>query len=634
MKNKTIRTTIGLITLLLLSEGCSKNFLDRMPTDKLDGNTLFANPMGVKVYMANLYGQLPIEDFKFYDRGWSYVEWMAPSVLTQAFLTDEAVHSQWDVVLNNGGNSWWDPGYKLVRDVNLLIDIIPTLGFTETEEKRMLGESAFIRAFAYYGLAKRYGGVPLIRESQVYDGDVEKLKVPRSTEQETWDFVLSECDIAIANLPDTWLGGERRATKWAAYALKSRAALHAASIAKHWSRSPLSGPAADQGLVGVPATEANRYYEACIDASAAIMESGMFGLFKPNPANPQEAAENYRVLFEYPNAAGNEPIFIKGFARTGVDGHNYDVWYNPNQTANGWGYPGRLNPSLEFVDLYESYASPGHSAPIVTTEDGNVNDYNGYRKDRAYLRFENPYDIFKDKDARLWGTVILPGTEWKGENIIIQGGYVQPDGEAQIEIDNAITVDGTTYYSYGAPDWTQYSGFNPANIQMTRSGFSYKKMLSSQPVTPADRQSITDWMEFRYAEILLNYAEAVAESGFTANNAQVTAEQAINALRQRAGHTVDIPLTIESVIRERRVELAFENKRFWDLIRRREFHTLLNNTPRRALVPLLDLRTSPATYIFVRKTVSRTITRTFNPRHYYVSIPGIGANGLVQNPQY
>src|SRR5690606_36384901 len=107
----------------------------------------------------------------------------------------------------------------------------------------------------------------------------------------------------------------------------------------------------------------------------------------------------------------------------------------------------------------------------------------------------------------------------------------------------------------------QYSGFNPANIQMTRRGFSYKKLLSSQPIPPADRQSITDWMEFRYAEILLNYAEAVVESGYAANNAQAVATQAINALRRRAAHTVDIPLTIENVMRERRVELAFENKR-------------------------------------------------------------------------
>src|SRR5690606_19666341 len=96
---------------------------------------------------------------------------------------------------------------------------------------------------------------------------------PRSTEKETWDFILQEADMAIENLPETFGGGERRATKWAAYALKSRAALYAASIAKHWDKSPLSGTAVDQKLVGLEASEADRYYLACIEASEAIMDS-------------------------------------------------------------------------------------------------------------------------------------------------------------------------------------------------------------------------------------------------------------------------------------------------------------------------------------------------------------------------
>ena len=53
-----------------------------------------------------------------------------------------------------------------------------------------MGEAAFIRGFAYFGLAKRYGGVPIILEPQDFDGDPESLKVPRNTEKETWDFVL------------------------------------------------------------------------------------------------------------------------------------------------------------------------------------------------------------------------------------------------------------------------------------------------------------------------------------------------------------------------------------------------------------------------------------------------------------
>src|SRR5690606_17425027 len=230
-----------------------------------------------------------------------------------------------------------------------------------------------------------------------------------------------------------------------------------------------------------------------------------------------------------------------------------------------------------------------------------------FDKTKSYKRFEfeTPYQLFEDKDARLWATVILPGTTWKNQKIIIQGGYVQPDGTAKIETKESIVHNGTTYHTYGAADWTQYSGFDTHAGNMTRTGFGFKKFLQlDDNVNPSWNQSTTDWIEFRYAEILLNHAEAVLESGYNMDNAVSKAEESINSIRRRAGHTVDIPLTLENVLRERKVELAFENKRYWDLIRRRDYHLLFNNTSKHALVPLLDLRVDPVQYIFVRREVS------------------------------
>ena len=131
---------------------------------------------------------------------------------------------------------------------------------------------------------------------------------------------------------------------------------------------------------------------------------------------------------------------------------------------------------------------------------------------------------------------------------------------------------------------------------------------------------------------MLNFAEAVVESG---TGDAIAAAKAINDIRRRAAHKVDIPLTVENVQRERKVELAFENKRFWDLIRRREFHTLFNSSSMHSLMPLLDLRALPDTkYIFVRVNAPNINPRTFITRSYYRAIPGIGSNGLVQNPEY
>ncbi len=629
---------ITLVLSLLIFISCNDNFLELRPKDKLDGEAMFADPAGVRTYMANLYYQLPIEDFLFFrNSSYNFNPGDANnSGIVPAIDTDEAIHSESNINFGQGQYRWWDPAFKLIRDVNILLETIPGLGIKETEKDKMIGESAFIKAYAYYALARRYGGVPIIKELQKYEGNVEDLKVPRSTEKETWNYVIEQCDIAIKNLPEEWSGGERRATKWVACALKSRAALHVASVAKYWSKSPLTGNAVDQKLAYMNASDANYYYEQCIQASQALMSSGKFSLFRPNPSSPQEAAENYRLLFEDPNKAIEEVIFIKGSTLPGVGmGHNYDIWFSPNQVANGWPHPGRLNPTLELIDSYESYSKPGSSSPIVTTTDGDINNYNGFNPQREYLRFENPEDIFKDKDARLWGTVVLPGTAYKGVKIIIQGGLVLPNGTTMIETKNSYTHNGRTYFTYGAADWQQYSGFDTYGGNMTRTGFGFKKFLNSkQPIVPAWNQSTTDWIEFRYAEVLLNYAEAVVESGYSANNAQTNAATAINDLRKRAGHTKSIPLTLENVLRERLVELAFENKRFWDLVRRREFHTVFQNKIRHALVPLLDLRVDPPQYIFVRKQVSREPQKTFLDKFYYRPIDGINANELIQNPQY
>ncbi|WP_291370286.1 RagB/SusD family nutrient uptake outer membrane protein [Cyclobacterium sp.] len=610
--------------------------LDLEPQDKLPVEAVFGSPAGVKLYMANLYYQLPTEDFLFFNSGFNQNQGGPNNGgQTRAQSTDEAVHSEAGG-LNNGPNgngdnmnNYWIAGYSLIRDVNLLIDAIPTLNIPEEEREKLSGEAAFVRAFAYFGIAIRYGGLPLIKESQEYLGDAESLKVQRSTEKETYDYILSELDIAISKLPESW-DGERRATKWVALALKSRAALHAASLAKFWNKAPLTGDAVDLGYVGMSASDADTYYAECIAASAEIMDSGVFSLFQPTPATPAEAAENYRRMFQDPNIALNEAIFIKGHTIPGNRrGHNYDIWFTPAQLANGWPHPGRMNPTLDLVDKYETYSNPGEEAPIVTTSEGDIDDYNGYDASKNYLHFDDPRTPFEDKDARLHATVVIPGSSMKGEEIVIQAGFILPDGTPRIRTGGSVEVDGVTYYNYGGPTTNDYSGFDGFGGNNTKTGFSFRKFLSDDPVTPGWNQSTTDWVEFRYAEILLNYAEAVAESGL---GDEARAAEVMNDIRRRAGHTTETPLTIANVMRERTVELAFENKRWWDLIRRRERHELFEAQISHALQPVLDLRVSPPQYIFIRANVHNMNPRTFLIRDYYLSIPGVGASGVIQNP--
>jgi len=626
------------IILALLFTACN-DVLDLKPTNKLAAEDLFSDPEGVKLYMANLYYQLPVEDFTYFHRNKDGATFNyngnGPNNggFVQAMHTDIAMHSEFgEGVSRDSWGSWWSEGYKLIRDVNTLIKVIPDLDINDQERSLLVGETAFIRAYAYYALAKRYGGVPLILEAQEYTTDVESLKVPRNTEEETWKFVMAECQLAADNLLEGD-GSQRRATKYAALALKSRAALHAASLAKFWEKYPVSGEAVDLKLVGMDASLANYFYQECIDASEAIINSGTFSLFRANPSTVEEAAENYRLLFENPNGAPQEAIFIKGSAIIGNNhtSNNYEIWFNPNQVANGWPHPGRYCPTLEWADMFETYDNPGVSTKLKTVLDGNEM-YEGYDASREYIKYDTPNDVYKGKDARLWGTAILPGTMWKNTEIVIQAGLILPDGTPKLLEGGSETVNGTKYYTYGSASASGHSGFNPAGGNHTRTGMGFKKFLNEPiDVNPAWNQGTLDFMDMRYAEVLLNYAEAVAESGL---GDAALAKEVLNDIRKRAGHTTEIELSSENVMRERTVELCFENKRFYDLIRRREFHEIFNVSNRHALLPVLDLREDPPKYIMVRDVVPRSDPKTFEPKWYYRPIPGIGSNGLVNNPMY
>lgn len=193
-------------------------------------------------------------------------------------------------------------------------DVYSQFGYFGRGKGCVDGGSPFLKGVYLFWFGEALWGVSIITKYQEFEPNTDNLKVPRSTEKETWDFVMEECDRAIRLLPETRNNPseeKRRATKWTAYALKSRAALHAASVAKYWDKAPLEGEAVDKNFVGLDKSDASRYYQACIDASKAIIASNRFGLYKAHPGSVQEAIANYRALFTDPNVAGEEAILSK-----------------------------------------------------------------------------------------------------------------------------------------------------------------------------------------------------------------------------------------------------------------------------------------------------------------------------------
>ena len=656
---KRIILVISAALISLLFTMCS-SIMEIEPLDRVSGEQLFSDVAGLKTVLAKIYNELPIEDFNYEPRvgfnfhmdgggansdgGWS--------------ITGQTDHA---VINSHGGSqpgtavaSYWD--YSALRQVNQYLETVNSIkDLSDAERARLISEGHFVRAYMYFAMARRYGGVPIIDKVQQLPQTAEEeaaIYVPRSTEKETWDFVLAECDAAIAGLPDksNSLDGALRATKWAAYALKSRAALHAASVAKYWDKANLIGEAVNAKLVGgMTSADANNYYAQCIAASKAIIDNSGKTLYKPNPANAAEAAKNFQTIFEDPAKADEEVIFKKSYidgTSTSRQGHCTDVNFNPNQTKIGSYYmSGRYSVSLNLVDLFEDYTDDGtgKSAVLKTRSDGVedefVTDPQNFDVSKPYIHYDTQYDIFKDMDARLLGSVIVPGSTFKSTVINMQGGLITTDGKVMMfSTGSATGLDGKEYYAYGASspnDYSAYGFMGQENENYTITGFSLKKFLQEAKTVAGSYWSSTQsWIDFRLAEIYLNYAEAAIESG---QGDAALAKKYLNALRKRAGHKDEIPATIENILKERQVELAFEGHRYWDLVRRRDFHLIFNATNREILVPVLDLRENPATYIFVRAYTYLDVNaggRTWNPRSYYLSIPGIATNNLIQNPGY
>lgn len=632
---KNIFILTAVVTLAIGFSACS-DFLDVEPKDRITGDVLFSSDGGIDAYMAGLYYDLPIEDYR-YDFTGGFNKGRVDGGKTNMMGTPEAVHSEWGDhagETNRYGN--WEDIYKYIRKYNELKANIPLMKPSDPSKLNTIeGEYHFFMAYSYFALAKRYGGVPLITEVQEFNGDYEDVKIPRSKEVDTWKFILAQCDSAYSLLPNTAI--QERANKWTAMALKSRAALHAASVGKFWNANGagLTGEAVSKGLAGgFTAADIQFFYQECINASAEVIKSGKFSLYGENPATLAAAAENYGKVFT--NGKGNsEVIFLRNYAYPG-NAHNMGKWHEPNQLSIEYG--GRCNPTL---DLVESYAKidpetrfAAYNVKLETTVTGNEN-YVGYSKDIAYRRYNTTNEIFANRDPRLYASVILPGSSWGGKNIIIQGGIVKNDGNAIWQANDKYTYNGTDYYGKGDSNEGNVSGWVSNRSNGTRSGFLLKKYLTGANDQVWD-QVVTPFSELRYAEILLNYAEAVAEGGLPNAPGVITAREAMNKVRRRAGFLDDKELTTENVRYERKAEFGLEYNATWEYYRRREFHTFFDNTyQRKGLVPMADFTTGSLKYIFVRANAEPgNNAKNFRPQAYYRPIPGIEGNSLVQNPNY
>ena len=511
----------------------SCDYLDVPPINIIQDDAIFNSESGITSYMTTLYYDLPIEDFRYTQQGFN-VSGKGQGRLPN--VSGEAMCSSSDDISTIGDGTWWGCwDYGKIRRVNYFLKNFPAYksNFQNTVlADAWMGEAHFIRAYCYFAMVKRYGGVPILREPQEYVGDIESLKVPRDTEKACYDFIAEDLDKAFRLLPDNEeILGKGRATKYAALALKSRAMLYAGSIARY-------GTVDLNGLVGIDKALANDYFELAYKAVKELEKSKKFSLYRKN------SDKNFAELFLAEDSPEN--IFCKYFQRN-VNAHGWDVYFVPYQ-YRGNGFSSNMNPTLEFVEMFEH-------------KDGTPANFAERAKDTY---FDDPSELFQNMDARFGGSIIYPNAIFKGEPCSIQKGLIIEDGskkENATNYEEAVYTanDGQVYHIVGKSGSGNYSG------NMT--GFFMRKYLNeNMPQSEViENYSEQHWIEFRYAEALLNGAEAAVEMGQHLDDALLW----INDIRSRA----DIKqlslsdLTVDKVRHERRIELAFENHTYWDLRR-------------------------------------------------------------------
>ncbi|MEI7527271.1 MAG: RagB/SusD family nutrient uptake outer membrane protein, partial [Mariniphaga sp.] len=434
-----------------------------------------------------------------------------------------------------GDQENWAKMYSSIRKANVFFENVDKVIFDASLvdgvllKNRLLGEAYFLRAFYYNKLVNMYGGVPLIKTTF---GLTDEFKIARNSFSECVDFMVKDLDLAVSLLPLTCTGNNRgRATKGAALALKSEILLYAASDLH--KNNVLFSSFSKPDLLGYTSGTPNDRWTAAKNAAKAVIDLGKYNLYKANPAPGDDISQNYTDIFLVTET--EEDIYVRFF----VDKYrnNYGNTLVLSSGPNGYHLYGQNTPTGNLVDDYEM-------------------------KDGTPFSWNNPahsVEPYKNRDPRFYSTVLYDGVKWIPRNT--DGIAIDPIGIVQTgtwEVWNSKTNKMEEVFGLD----TRSSPIEPWNGGYT--GYYLRKFCDPKVDGRFTSQN-SPWRYFRYAKILLNYAEACIELG-----QEGEARTYINMIRKRAGmkDITESGTALRAKYRhERRIELAMEDDRFFDVRR-------------------------------------------------------------------
>jgi starch-binding outer membrane protein, SusD/RagB family len=527
---KIITLTIFLCSLLIMIS-CNKDFLNLQPKDEFSELDVFKDPSLTEAYVNNIYssikspmsgggGMLKAEFVdEMHDMWYSYKEFNN-CLITQDYLGD------WTF-------EYWDNLYSNIRKCNVFFEKVNngvydnTLIDGKTLKDRLKGEVFFLRAYFYHQLVSLYGGVPIIDKTYLL---TDNFNIARNTYAESIEFIVSDCDSASSLLPDVNTDNNiGRATRGAALALKSEVLLYAASDL-HNNNALFSGFTKPE-LLGYTEGNSQDRWLAAKNAAKALIDLNLYSLFRANPSPGDSVAQNFVELFLAQET--EEDIFVRFYLAKDWNGNNLPLATGPN----GFHLYGQDTPTGNLVDDYEmkdgtpfSWINPAHAA--------------------------TPY---KNRDPRFYASILYDGAYWKQRTADV----IPLDPTGRVQTGNYETWNASTN------SMVLVFGLDTRNspIEYYNGGYTgyYLRKFVDPSVEGQYSASDVPWRYLRYAEVILNYAEACIEL-----HEDGEARTYLNMIRKRAGmpDITDSGDALRDRYRhERRIELALEGNRFYDVRR-------------------------------------------------------------------
>ena len=443
--------------------------------------------------------------------------------------------------------------YFKIRSINMFLRDVAAGTLDAATKNRFLAQAYFWRAFRYFELVKLYGGVPLVLVplEAVGEDAKEAALIPRSSTSETFLQIARDLDSCIKYIPVRWPKNDDY----------GRITKGAAQAYKGRVMLTFASPEFNTGNITARWQDA---YKANTEAVATLSANG-FGLYPRFDAsmwttegsNGGSTPRNPEAVFA--------TLYNMGTTDLGQNNTSY-----PNATVPRYiGTAGGSN--LPTWDLALAF-------PMKDGKDIGASTKYTY----------NQGTFFKDRDPRFDQTIAYNGANWP--------------------------LAGNPAYRLWTYYFTRNNALTSTESSVTSSGLYLRKGIDPTLTLANFANAGTDWIEIRYAEVLLNQAECAAEIGNIGQAQEAYAN--IIALRKRAGieagadglyglsNGMSPQQLVNAVMKERQIELAFEGKRFWDLRRRKLLESTLNGKRRMGVTITLKNTSTNTDYLLATRDAS------------------------------